>query len=84
MVISISGENRDFQLFRGGIYDNRSCPSQVDHLISLVGYGSEGGKDFWIVKNSWGSVWGENGFGKVRRGVNMCGIVSDNSYFIYF
>ncbi|XP_003743816.1 mexicain [Galendromus occidentalis] len=82
LVMSISGENRDFQMYRGGIYDNPNCSKQVDHVISVVGYGSENGKDFWIVKNSWGTTWGENGFGRVRRGVNMCGVVSDSSWSI--
>jgi C1A family cysteine protease len=82
LTMSISGENRDFQMYRGGIYDNPSCSKNVDHLISVVGYGSENGKDFWIVKNSWGATWGENGFGRVRRGVNMCGVVSDASYAV--
>ncbi|OQR76371.1 cathepsin L-like [Tropilaelaps mercedesae] len=83
LVASISGENRDFQLFRGGIYDNPRCPKDVDHVISIVGYGSEDGRDYWIVKNSWGTHWGENGFAKILRGSNQCGIVSDNAWSIY-
>jgi C1A family cysteine protease len=84
LVASVSAENRDFLLYRGGIYENKSCPKAVDHVVSVVGYGTENGKPYWIIKNSWGSTWGENGFMKLARGVNMCGIVSDNAWSIYF
>merc|ERR1712123_534217 len=52
---------------------DRFC-SGTDHAVTVVGYGSEGGQDFWLVKNSWGADWGENGFIRLKRGVGMCGI----------
>ena len=53
-----------------------SCSSacSVDHAVLLIGYGTENGVDFWIIKNSWGAGWGENGYIKVRRGNNDCKI----------
>ena len=42
--------------------------------ISVVGYGTEGGKDYWLVKNSWGKFWGDSGFMKIKRGTGHCGI----------
>jgi cathepsin H len=52
----------------------------VNHAVLAVGFGVEDGKDYWIVKNSWGDAWGDKGFFKIQRGVNMCGIAVCNSY----
>lgn len=59
LIVSICGENRDFWLHRGDIYD-KDCRS-LDHLVAFVGYGTENGTDYSIMKNSWGSYWGERG-----------------------
>ncbi|KAG5876326.1 hypothetical protein JTB14_004153 [Gonioctena quinquepunctata] len=67
--------------YGGGILNDQSCAQNVNnHGVLLVGYGSEGGLDYWIVKNSWGPAYGENGYFRIRRGVNMCGIGNDASY----
>lgn len=44
-----------------------------NHAVLVVGYGSEGGKDYWLVKNSWGKYFGEDGFFKIKRGTGHCG-----------
>ncbi|OTF73053.1 Group 1 mite allergen-like protein (Cysteine protease) [Euroglyphus maynei] len=62
--------------YRGGIINDRSCSTQVNHAILLVGYTSRA----WILKNSWGSSWGERGYFRLARGQNMCGINTEIAY----
>ncbi|XP_053320735.1 uncharacterized protein LOC128492265 [Spea bombifrons] len=69
----------DFMLYKEGIFDGE-CAEEANHAIIIVGYGTEKSKDdeeeqeYWIIKNSWGKEWGEEGFAKVKRNVNMCNI----------
>jgi cathepsin H len=73
----------DFEDYESGIYSNSTCPNgpmDVNHAVVAVGYGTERGMDYWIIKNSWSTKWGEDGFFRMQRGVNMCGIINCNSY----
>ena len=57
--------------YKGGIIT--SCPSIItNHLVTIVGYGTENSTDYWIVKNSWNARWGEGGYFRVSRGKNHC------------
>jgi len=76
--ISVAFNASNFQNYRGGVY-TASCSRTVNHGVTLVGYGSQNGIDYWIVKNSWGANWGEKGFFRIRRGVGLCGI---NTYVV--
>jgi len=62
-----------FSAYKGGIFAGCTS-SSPDHAVVVVGYGTENGVDYWLVKNSWGSGWGEKGYIRVKRGVSMCGI----------
>ena len=73
----------DFQHYKSGVYHHESelfdgfNPWEItNHVVLVVGYGSDDGQDYWIVKNSWGSSWGEDGFFRIRRGNDECGIES--------
>jgi len=72
--------NADLLQFYGkGIIktDSDECdPDALDHGVLIVGYGTEAGTDFWLVKNSWGTSWGEKGYFRIQRGNNACGIAS--------
>jgi cathepsin B len=50
------------------------------HAVAAVGYGQQGGTKYWILQNSWGPHWGDNGYGKIQRGTNLCGI-EQGAYF---
>ncbi|KAM0881382.1 hypothetical protein ACQ4PT_032955 [Festuca glaucescens] len=81
--VGICGSAQAFQLYSQGIFDG-PCPTSLDHAVLIVGYGSEGGKDYWIVKNSWGERWGMNGYMHMHRNTGtssgICGINMMASY----
>ncbi|URD93056.1 oryzain alpha chain [Musa troglodytarum] len=81
--VAIEAGGRAFQHYRSGIFDGR-CGTKLDHGVVVVGYGSENGKDYWIVRNSWGGGWGEAGYIRMERNVNAstgkCGIAMLPSY----
>jgi C1A family cysteine protease len=62
--------------YRGGVFNGCTTGQPIigGHAVTVVGYGNEGGQDFWLIKNSWGTGWGDKGFFKLRRGVKACDI----------
>lgn len=75
----------DFKDYDGGVYVGATCksdPGSVNHAVLAVGYGHDATSklDYWIVKNSWTNQWGEEGYFRIKRGSNMCGLAVCASY----
>lgn len=80
VAVAIDASHFSFQLYWGGIYDEPWCsPGNLDHGVGCVGFGVEGVTPYWIVKNSWGSWWGESGYIRMIRKDNQCGIATMSS-----
>lgn len=77
--------SEDFLDYDGGIYQSTECKNDtliVNHTVTIIGYGTDDNTrtDYWVAKNSWGTMWGEIGYVRIRRGVNTCGIANCASY----
>eukprot|EP00250_Pteridium_aquilinum_P002349 c12547_g1_i1 orf=297-1412(-) len=83
--VAIEASAWDFQLYAEGVY-NGTCssdPYDINHGVLLVGYGSDNGVNYWIVKNSWGSSWGDAGFIRMIRNSSPFGICAIHSMSSY-
>lgn len=86
--IAIQADQKDFQLYKSGVFTG-SCGTTLDHGVLAVGYGSEGGEDYYLVKNSWSETWGDGGYIKLGRGKQynngdgQCGMLLQASYPSY-
>jgi len=78
--VAIQASSQVFQFYKSGILDDSRCGQRLDHGVTLVGYGTEDGKDYYIVRNSWGAGWGEGGYIRMVRGSNQCGIAKMATY----
>lgn len=84
--VAIQANLRTFQLYKRGIYSDPDCGTLLDHGVLLIGYGydTEYELDYWILKNSWGETWGEDGYMRlVKKDTDthgLCGIAMDPSY----
>ncbi|XP_065650114.1 procathepsin L isoform X2 [Hydra vulgaris] len=82
--VAIDATKSSFMSYQSGVYYEPTCGNgleNLDHAVLVVGYGTEEGRDFWLVKNSWDITWGDQGYIKMSRNMsNQCGIATKASY----
>jgi len=83
--IAISADTKLFQSYSSGVITSTSCYTSLDHGVLIVGYGTENGIDYWNVKNSWSTTWGDQGYVKIARSdstndAGICGIGMQPSF----
>jgi len=80
--VAIQANTSYFQSYTGGIMTSAACGTNIDHAVVIVGYGTSGSTPYWLVRNSWGTSWGESGYFQVEQttGKGICGI---NQYVAY-
>jgi len=77
--IAIEADKSVFQTYSSGVLTGSSCGVNLDHGVLAVGYGTENGQDYFLVKNSWGASWGDEGYIKLGAD-NVCGMLQQPSY----
>ena len=78
--VAIEADKLVFQFYSGGVLNSSNCGTNLDHGVLAVGYGTESGQDYYLVKNSWATSWGDNGYIKIANtgnGDGICGIQMD-------
>ena len=83
--IAIEADTKYFQSYSSGVLTSSSCGTNLDHGVLIVGYGAENGIKYWLVKNSWSTTWGDQGYVKIARSdstndAGICGIAMQPSF----
>jgi cathepsin L len=85
MAVSVDAESDDFRFYAGGVYSNPDCATSaadLNHAVIVSGYSTdeESGTPVWLVKNIWSKYWGEEGYIRIAREPNDCGIATEPMY----
>lgn len=85
VAVAIEADAKIFQSYAGGVLTSTTCGTNLNHGVLVVGYGTDNGQDYWLVKNSWGVTWGDKGYVKIARSsstndAGICGIAMDASF----
>ncbi|EYB95971.1 hypothetical protein Y032_0154g2966 [Ancylostoma ceylanicum] len=73
-VVAVFNTYEDFSYYKRGIYVHKWGAQRGAHAVKVIGWGSENGTDYWLIANSWNTDWGEDGYFRIVRGINNCGI----------
>jgi len=78
--VSVDAAKKTFLYYSGGILNDSTCGTRLDHGVAAVGYGTENGQQYFIIRNSWGADWGESGYIRLAyaTGAGICGLNKDN------
>jgi len=84
LAVSIEADQMVFQSYKSGVLNSADCGTKIDHAVLAVGYGTDAdsGLDYWLVKNSWATVWGDQGYIKlaIQDGEGICGVQTGPLY----
>lgn len=84
VAVAVDASHPDFRFYVSGVYYQPACgntPADLDHEVLVIGYGTYNGQDYWLIKNSWSTHWGHQGFGMMSRNRNNnCGIATQPVY----
>lgn len=76
IVSSMNSDQKTFRFYSHGIYDDPKCGKKTNHAVLTVGYGADDNVPYWIIKNSWGHLWGDDGYIKIAMNHDRCGLTN--------
>ncbi|XP_071965328.1 digestive cysteine proteinase 1-like [Antedon mediterranea] len=83
IAVGIDASHKSLSYYASGIYYEKACgnkPENLDHAVLAVGYGKIGSESYWLIKNSWSTNWGNNGYVLMNQKENNCGVATDATH----
>lgn len=83
--VAIDASHKSLSFYSNGVYFEPDCgnsPDSLDHAVLAVGYGMMNGEGYWLIKNSWSTYWGNDGYVLMSQRDNNCGVATDATYVL--